>query len=320
MRCVWHSISWGANKLVLPCVSEIPGRRIRIGIVGLGKMGLLHWRTLQRFPEVAITVVVDTDPAKALWAKAQGVPFFRKSEDLIGHVDAVVIATPADQHVACALPLLTAGIHCLIEKPITLSFDDGQHIVTAAARHAAILAIGHSERFNPALQQIRNPTGSALCMIEVFRMAATAHAHDPFADVVQDLMIHDLDWALDVMRQSPANFQIRDARWTEDALSYACCELNFAEGMQIVLTSSFVEFARRRELILHSRDGMKRPISMELAMHQAGVDPLTLQAHAFLELLHGRCSPIATGAEALRVLTMAEQIRARCQNTYAAAL
>src|ERR1035437_645839 len=100
-------------------------------------MGLLHWRTLQRFAEVAITAVVDTDPAKAIWAKAQGVPFFRKSEDLIGHIDAVIIATPADQHVSCALPLLTSGIHCLIEKPIALSFDDGQHIVTVAARHGA---------------------------------------------------------------------------------------------------------------------------------------------------------------------------------------
>lgn len=296
------------------------GRNIRLGLVGLGKMGLLHWRTWQRLPDVSVTAAADTDPAKALWAKAQGVPFFRKNEDLIGQVDAVIIATPIDQHISCALPFLVAGIPCLIEKPIALSFTDSQHLVSVAARHGALLAVGHSERFNPALQQVRNPNGSSPSIMEVFRMATMGNSRDPYADVVQDLMVHDLDWVLDVMGQSPTNFRVRDARWMNNSLSHVCCELHFAQGTQIVLTADCMAASRRREVILHGAVGTTRSIGLDVAMNSASDDPLTCQARAFLAALQGKPSPIATGEEALRVMTMVEQIRTRCKNTHAVTL
>lgn len=301
-------------------LTQTSGPKIRLGLVGLGKMGMLHWRTWQGVPDVSITGVVDTNPAKAPWATVQGIPFFRTSEDLVGQVDAVIIANPADQHFACALPLLNAGIHCLIEKPIALSLEEAKQIVAAANHHGVILAIGHSERFNPALRQVCDANGLLASTLEVFRMAPAAHPSDPFADVIQDLMVHDIDWVLDAIGQLPVKFRVVDAHWLSNSLRHVCCELGFAGGTQVTLTASCLASARRREVILHSAPGQTRSISLDLSMTCTGDDPLTRQAHAFLAALRRMPSRIATGAAALRVMTLVEQIRADCQNTLVVAL
>lgn len=284
-------------------------------------MGMLHWQTWQRFANVSVVAVVDPDPAKALWAKAQGVPFFRQSIDLPVHLDGVIIASPADQHASCALPLLKAGIHCLIEKPIALNLIDAQQIVSEANRHGTVLAVGHSERFNPALQQIHDAIASApRSSIEVFRMAAPAPHRDPSTDVVQDLMVHDLDWVLDLMGQMPCRVRVQDAHRVNRSLSCVRCELSFAPDVKVVLTSSYVAAVSRREVLLHNANGATRSISLERASDGTGDDPLTAQAHAFLAALQRKPSTVTSGDQALQVLTLVEQIRAQCVASHAVAL
>ncbi|MCM2253560.1 MAG: Gfo/Idh/MocA family oxidoreductase, partial [Ramlibacter sp.] len=153
--------------MVAPISERSPEAKLHLAIVGLGKMGHRHWRTWRRFSGADITAVVDTDSQAALWAQEQGIAFFRDTAELVGRVDAAVIATPAARHVSSALPLLDAGIHCLVEKPIAIELADGERLVASAARHGALLAIGHSERFNPGVQRAREATACALERIEV---------------------------------------------------------------------------------------------------------------------------------------------------------
>lgn len=305
--------------MIATASGEDSEKKLRVGIVGLGKMGQLHWRTWQRFPGVAITALVDTDPAVALWAKKQGIPFFRNKEEFVGRVDAAVIATPAGQHVSCALPLLGAGIHCLVEKPIAIEVSDGERLVAAAACHSAVLAIGHSERFNPGVRRVRDAPTSALKRIEVFRMAPLRLSGNADADVVQDLMIHDLDWVVDWLGQMPCSFRVKDARRLDGCLSYVSCELSFARSVQIVLTASCQDAIGRREAFVHGTDGTTRAISLSIDSESPTPDPLTLQARAFLDALQGRASAIATGEEALVVTRLGDRIRAHCEEVDASA-
>lgn len=317
LRSVWQG---GKALALLPSSGPGGGRQFRLGLVGLGQMGMLHWQTWQRFANASVVAVVDTDPAKAQWARAQGVPFFHQSADLPGHLDAVIIASPVGQHASCALPLLTAGIHCLIEKPIALSLCDAQQLLTVANRHGALLTVGHSERFNPALQQLRDAVASPpRFSLEVFRMAAPTTRRDPLADVVQDLMVHDLDWMLDLMGQMPCHLRVQDARWVNGSLACVSCELSFAPDVTVVLTSSYMATTRRREVILRGANGATQSICLDSAITGTADDPLTGQARAFLAALQGKPSAIATGDQALGVLTLVEQIRAQCTASHAIA-
>ena len=300
------------NMVVSRAAQDSRGK-VRLGIVGLGKMGLLHWQTLRRFPDVEITALVDTDPEVARWANEQAIPFFRNEAALIGRVDAAVIATPAGQHFSCALPLLRAGIACLVEKPIAIDIVDAERLVATAARHGALLAIGHSERFNPGVQQVRDLPASALKRMEVFRLAPLRLSGIFDVDVVQDLMVHDLDWVINLMRQMPSTFSVKDARRLDGCLSHVRCELSFANGAQIVLVASRLEPVGRREVLLHGGDGKSHSIDLTVISAALALDPLTLQARAFLDALEGKASTIATGEEALLVTQLGDSIRACCE-------
>lgn len=299
--------------MIAPSPGEDTKEKLRLGIVGLGRMGLLHWRTWRRFAEVDITALVDVDPAVALWAKEQQIPFFRNESDLTGQVDAAVIATPARHHMSCTLPLLHAGIHCLVEKPIALAAVDGERLVAAAACHGAFLGIGHSERFNPGVRRVCDATASAPRRIEVFRMTLLRLSGNADADVVQDLMVHDLDWVINLLGQMPSDFCVKDARRVAGSLSYVRCELRFARNVRVVLTASCVEAVGRREVLVHGGRGDTRAISLSIDSGSSVPDPLTQQARAFLDALQGKSSNIATGREAVLVMELADRIRAQCE-------
>lgn len=289
------------------------GSKLRLAVVGLGKMGMLHWRTWQAIPDVELVAGVDTDRRKASRITGGLRGCHHRPEDLLGHIDAAVIATPPEQHLPCALPLLNAGIHCLIEKPLALNLADSTKLITAAAMHQARLAVGHSERFNPAIQRAREIPLSGLRSIEVFRMSTPGVAMQE--DVVHDLMVHDLDWLLNALDRPAEGIRIMQADRVGGTLSRVSCELLFSDGPVIRVTASRIEKMRRRELILHGTGGEKTHIDLNCTPFKAGNDPLTLQAHAFLHLLRGNASSIATGMEILPAMALGERIREACPAT-----
>lgn len=287
--------------------------RLRLAIVGLGKMGMLHWRTWQAIPDVELVAAVDTDMHKVSRITGELPGSHHRPEDLIGAIDAAIIATPPDQHLPCALPLLNAGVHCLIEKPLALTLADSTKLITAAAMHHARLAVGHSERFNPEIRRASEIPLSGLRSIEVFRMATLGV--DLQEDVVHDLMVHDLDWLLNALDRPPEGIRIIQAKRVAGSLSRVSCELFFSDGPEIRITASRIENKRRRELILHGMNGEATRIDLNCTPYKAGNDPLTLQAHAFLDLLSGKASSIATGMEILPVMALGERIREACPAT-----
>lgn len=288
--------------------------KIRLAIVGLGRMGQLHWRTWQAMPEVDVIAVVDADQDKARTVLAGRQRLCRDISDLIGHIDMAVIASPSAQHAACALPLLQAGIHCLIEKPLALTISDCRALLAAAAAHRAYLAVGHCERFNPVLAQgYRRHPLHALRSIEVSRLATVERSLR--ADVVTDLMIHDLDWGLRLYGCAPDEIDIHQVQWQDGILAQVACALRFAQGPVLRLQASRISAVAERRLILDSGQGHTEEFRFDLGPAGAAKpqpDPLTRQAYAFLDLLRGQASPVATGQDALQAITLAERIRHAC--------
>ncbi|WP_178130959.1 Gfo/Idh/MocA family protein [Reyranella sp. CPCC 100927] len=299
--------------MVSPILETMPSDTIRVAIIGLGKMGTLHLHTCQRLPGLSVSAVVDSDPQKEAVAQSRGVPFFRTCDDLPGQVDAAIVATPANEHVACATFLAAARIHCLVEKPLAMNVADSKRLVAIAAQHRVVLAVGHSERFNVGVSHARKALATNVRHMEVFRMAPWSAASAVGVDVVQDLMIHDLDWVVHGLGEIPRNVKIRNAQWHKGKLACVSCTLDFASGRRVGLTASHLARARLREALLYLDDGAIDTINLD-AM-PTGSDALTLQIRAFLAAINGKTSGIATGREILSAMALSDSIRANCEGT-----
>ena len=128
------------------------GRAPRVAVVGVGHFGRHHARVLSTLPGVELTMVVDIDPARAkATAEEVDTEFACDVASLDGRVDAVTLAVPTASHHAVALPLLRRGISVLVEKPIARSVGEADELIAAAAASGAVLAVGHAERYNPAV-------------------------------------------------------------------------------------------------------------------------------------------------------------------------
>src|SRR5678815_6126786 len=126
--------------------------RLRVAVIGVGHLGQHHARLLASMDGVELVGIVDTKPGRAEDVAAKyGTKAWPGASDLLGRVDAVTIAVPTVSHLDVALPFLEAGVATLIEKPIAPSVADADRLVDAAERGGAMLATGHTERFNPAV-------------------------------------------------------------------------------------------------------------------------------------------------------------------------
>ena len=130
--------------------------QISVGVVGCGRMGRLHARTYAKMPQTKLVGVYDAilKVTEAVAAEF-GTKVVANFEELAEQVRAVSIAVPTEHHLAAAEPFLKRGIACLIEKPLARNSAEGRQIVELAARHGAMLSVGHIERFNPAVVAAR---------------------------------------------------------------------------------------------------------------------------------------------------------------------
>jgi predicted dehydrogenase len=169
--------------------------KIRTAVVGTGSLGRHHVRWLSQLPQSELVGVYDTDPAKAdQYAAEYRVQSFASLDELAGQVEACSIVVTTSAHYEVASKLIAAGVHCLIEKPITTSCEQAVSLQRLAADKGVKVAVGHIERFNPAIRALAN-LDVRPSFIEAHRLAA----FDPRgADVavVLDLMIHDIDLCL----------------------------------------------------------------------------------------------------------------------------
>ena len=283
---------------------------LRLAVVGLGRMGQLHLRTLQRLPGVSVVALIDVDHHKTDFASLHGIPFLTSCKELIGRVDAAVIATPAHEHLVSTLPLLEAGIHCLVEKPLATSMPDLDKLGAAAVRRGVLLAVGHSERFNAGVLEAKAAIDQDTRSIHVLRKHLALTRHEIDIDVVHDLMVHDLDWIVDAVGELPIDLQVIEAHQIEGRLEAASCKLFFSNGLEVVLEVNRAASARQRAIVLNN--GKSRLIISLDQPRGPEPDALTKQAEAFIGAVRGAQAPIATWGEARNVMELVIRIRHEC--------
>ena len=173
--------------------------KVKVGVIGVGRMGKYHVGILSELPEVELTTVVDIDSkSRKVIEENYGTPSFENYKDIYGKVDAAVVAVPTGLHFPIAKDLLNAGIHVLLEKPCANNLDHARELFQIAEDNALILHVGHVERFNGAVQELHKIVDSPI-FVECRRMG-------PFTDrikddgVVLDIMIHDIDIILNLIQ------------------------------------------------------------------------------------------------------------------------
>ncbi|MCZ7594395.1 MAG: Gfo/Idh/MocA family oxidoreductase [Hyphomicrobium sp.] len=171
-------------------------RAVRVGVIGVGSMGGNHLRVYETLKRVQLVGLYDpNDERAAALAKQYNCQAFPSLEKVMAEIDAASICAPSTLHGEIGETLLSAGIHCLIEKPLAATEGECLRLINAAARSQAKLLVGHIERFNPSVRQLSSmlaARGERIRAIDTRRLSSVSKRIVD-VDVVADLMVHDLD-------------------------------------------------------------------------------------------------------------------------------
>jgi predicted dehydrogenase len=219
---------------------------LRVAVVGVGHLGQHHARLLSAMDGVDLVGVVDTKPGRAREiAERFGTAAFERAQEVAGRVDAVSIAVPTLAHVDVALPFVEAGVPVLVEKPIAASLAEADRLLAAAEGRGTIVATGHTERFNPAVAAAL-PLVSDPRFIEIHRLG-TFPERSLDIDVIFDLMIHDLDLLLAVVRSEVVAVEAIGVNVLTPRADIANARLKFASGCIANVTASRISRDRVRK-------------------------------------------------------------------------
>ncbi len=228
-------------------------KKIRVGVVGIGYLGKIHTRIYNEIPEAELVGICDSNPETKIKADEYGVKFFTEHRDLIGKVDAVSIVTPTFTHHAVAKDFLNAGIHTLIEKPITLKLEDADELINLARDKQLALQVGHLERHNPGFKRISEIIQN-VGFLEIHRLGPfTGRIND--CGVVLDLMIHDLDIVLGLVKSPVKHFDAMGIRVLTPFEDIANVRIRFENGAVANLTASRLTFEKQRKLRVFQENG-----------------------------------------------------------------
>jgi len=227
--------------------------RLRAGVVGAGHMGQYHVLVFAELPDVELVGVVDVDSDRAATvARRYDTRAFTDHRDLAGRVDVASVAVPTEQHYKVARDLLEAGISVLVEKPMTPTLDEARELFAVARRTGAVLHVGHVERFNGAVDELRHLVRRPI-LVESRRLG-------PFAPrvqkdtVVMDLMIHDIDIVLALVDAPPVRLGAQGASVHSDSIDVASVQIRFASGTVATLTASRATEEKIRTLAITQPD------------------------------------------------------------------
>ena len=231
----------------------MPTRPIRVGVVGVGYVGSLHAHIYAKLRGARLVAVCDVDRARAREvAKPLGCQALTNATELIGLVDAASIAVPTSLHHTVGKILLDAGIHVLIEKPITTTLTEADELLAIAARRRALIQVGHIERFNAAIQTA-NAYLTHPRFIEAHRLSPYPHRGTDVS-VVLDVMIHDLDLVLALVKRQPVQIDALGVPILSTSEDIANARLVFPTGCVANLTASRVSDERIRRIRLFQED------------------------------------------------------------------
>jgi predicted dehydrogenase len=300
---------------------------LRVGVVGVGHLGRHHARILSALPGVELVGVADTNRARAEEVAAlHGTRALFDARDLSGLVDAVTVAVPTEVHRDIALPFLKAGVPVLVEKPMARTLAEADELIAAAARSNAALAVGHTERFNPAVAAAR-PLLVDPRFIEVHRLGAFPDRSLDI-DVVFDLMIHDLDVVLSLVKSEVASIEAVGVPVLTGRVDIANARLRFANGCIANLTASRISRDRVRKIRFFQPSAY---LSIDYAAQKVEVwrlvagngslpsiqggdievaneEPLVRELVDFADAVTSHRAPQVTGEDGRRALALADAI------------
>ncbi len=306
---------------------------MRTAVVGVGYLGRFHAQKYASLVNSELVGVADPSvSARAVAAAELGIPAHEDYRELLGRVDAVSIVTPTPLHYRIAKDFLEAGTHVLLEKPMTVTVAEGESLIEAARRSNRILQVGHLERFNAAVQAVQ-PILTVPRFIESARLAPFKHRGTE-VDVVLDLMIHDIDLILSIVRSPVVSVDAIGSSVFSKEIDIANARLRFANGCVANATASRVSLKTERRLRLfqddayisidlHQKvltvirkaagstaDGMPQ-VAIEETSYEQG-DALKAEIEAFLKAAATGGAPAVSGEDGLLALrtaiSIAEQV------------
>jgi len=296
--------------------------QVRVGIIGVGYLGMQHARILSYLEEAELKGVADTDFKKAVEiGNRHGVAYYQNYEEMMGEIDAAIVATPTSEHYPISLNLLRNGKSVLVEKPITETVAQGEELVGEAKSGGLVLQVGHLERFNPAVEAVENMIREPR-FIEVQRLGSFS-SRSLDIDVVLDLMIHDLDIIMALIKDEVSVIRATGIHVLSDKIDIANARLEFKGGCVATLTASRVHQGKVRKLrifeptVYYSIDYIdKEVVVFPLDRRKTDIktlkiqkeEPLKKELRNFLDCIRlGKTSKV-TGEEGVRALRLAHSV------------
>jgi len=307
-------------------------RIITAAVVGTGHPGRHHVRILSQMTGVRFLGAFDTDAARLAEVCDQFGVDPLPDAAAAGEADAVVVSTPTVNHRATAGMLLSSGCHVLVEKPIASTVDEAEEMVALADQHGRVLAVGHVEFHNPAVQAALG-LADQVRYLEAQRLSPfTARSVD--VDVILDLMIHDMQITLAVAGERPSEIRAVGVPVLTDKVDLCHAWIEFPSGLVANLTASRVSAEKIRKLRLFARDSYfsvdyadQSVSSARLVRRQDGPpkieprpievgkeEPLEAELEAFLAACRGEPSAAVDGRTGRDTLAVAVEVRRQVES------
>jgi virulence factor len=281
-------------------------KKVKVGVIGCGVMGGFHLKQYGSIPDVEIVGVSDIDPARA----PQGVKFFKDYRDLLKISDAISITTPTSTHFEVGMAALDAGCHVLIEKPISATVDQGEKLIKNAKAKKKVLAVGHIERFNPAFislkKQLKNMKPS---VIDIKRLSPLP-ARITDVSVVIDMMIHDIDLAIDLAGAEVKTIKASGEKVATSRLDKVNAVIVFNNGVIANIEASRANNDKVRKLIVAGKGTYEADLLNKTLnnIKVSGPDQLQTELKSFINsVVSGKKPPVA-GEDGLAALDAAIKI------------
>jgi predicted dehydrogenase len=299
---------------------------LRVGVIGVGHLGKHHARILAAMPGVDLVGVVDTNLGRATEIASE----YRTRpsldwRELTGRVDAVTIAVPTETHLEIARPFLLAGVPVLVEKPMARSLAEADDMIATAAKAGTTLAVGHTERFNPAVAVAREHLTDPR-FIEVHRLGVFPERSLDI-DVVFDVMIHDLDVILSLVKSDVESIDAVGVPVLTKRVDIASVRVRFKNGCMANLTASRISRDRVRKIRFFQPDAY---LSIDYAAQKVekftlnrllGIpkidggdvpvvneEPLACELADFVDAVKSKRQPLVDGQQGRRALALAQAI------------
>jgi DUF1009 family protein/predicted dehydrogenase len=301
----------------------------RMAVVGVGYLGQFHAEKYAALEETNLVAVADIEPSRARrMAEDFSCQACASHRELIGKVDAASVVVPTQDHCQVARDLLAAGIHVLVEKPMTATLEEADALIQLAKANNLVLQVGHLERFNPAVVAAREYVQQPL-FVESHRLASFTERGTE-VDVILDLMIHDIDIILSLVPFPLEDLRVGGAKILTPHTDIANVRLEFANGCIANVTASRISAKRMRKIRIFqpdsylSLDYAEREVELfrklpekgadgfpEIEYQQlpvADTDPLEEQLRAFAESVRTGTKPMVSGEEGRKALEVATQV------------